>query len=215
LRKTEWRKRRDWAKLSKAAEKQSRYPIESTTSTQIRIRPADCLVINEHARKQEMKTLSISNLSGKLAKSVMVLFAIAASTGAAFAADPASPRLTSDPIEPGIYATSPALPEAPKPHRFWDKQNTMLFAGVAAVNTADFVVTRQNLLSGGKELNPVTRVFAGNSASLALNFAGETAATMGIAYMFHRTGHYRLERMTSLVAISYSAPAVIYSGTHR
>ena len=161
-----------------------------------------------------MTTLSISNLFDKLAKAAMVLLAIAALSSSAVAADPASAS-ASETIEPGIYAASPTLPEAPKPHRFWDKTNTMLFAGVVAVNTADFVVTRQNLQSGGQELNPVTRVFAGNSATLALNFAGETVATMGIAYMFHRTGHYRLERMTSLVAISYSAPAVIYSGTHR
>jgi hypothetical protein len=165
-------------------------------------------------RKAKMKTLSIANLSDKLAKAAVVFFAVALLSAAAVAEQPGSAS-TSETIEPGIYSTSPTLPEAPKPHRFWDKTNSFLFAGVAAVNTADFIVTRQNLQSGGQELNPVTRVFAGNTATLALNFAGETVATMGIAYMFHRTGHYRLERMTSLVAISYSAPAVIYSGTHR
>jgi hypothetical protein len=165
-------------------------------------------------RKAKMKTLSIANLSDKLAKAAMLFSAVAVLSVAAVAEQPGS-AITSETIEPGIYSTSPTLPEAPKPHRFWDKANSMLFAGVAAVNTADFIVTRQNLQSGGQELNPVTRVFAGNTATLALNFAGETVATMGIAYMFHRTGHYRLERMTSLVAISYSAPAVIYSGTHR
>jgi hypothetical protein len=117
-------------------------------------------------------------------------------------------------IEPAP-AIQPPLPEAPRSHRFWDTQNTLLFVGVAAVNSADFAVTRQNLQSGGQELNPITRLFAGSSAGLAFNFAGETAGTMAIAYLFHRTGHHRLERMTSAVAMSISAPAVIYSGTHR
>jgi hypothetical protein len=79
----------------------------------------------------------------------------------------------------------------------------------------DFVITKQNLQSGGKELNPITRIFAGSTAGLAVNFAGESAATMGIAYLFHRTGHHRLERMTSAVAMSISTQAVIYSGMHR
>ena len=117
-------------------------------------------------------------------------------------------------IEPAP-AIHPPLPEAPRPHRFWDTQNTLLFVGVGAINSADFVVTRQNLQSGGKELNPVTRIFAGSTAGLAFNFAGETAATMGIAYLFHKSGHHRLERMTSAVGMSISTQAVIYSGTHR
>ena len=117
-------------------------------------------------------------------------------------------------IEPAPAIHAP-LPEAPPAHRFWDTQNTLLFVGVAAVNSADFAVTRQNLESGGKELNPITRLFAGSTAGLAFNFAGETAGTMAIAYLFHRTGHHRLERMTSAVAMSISTQAVIYSGTHR
>jgi hypothetical protein len=117
-------------------------------------------------------------------------------------------------IEPAP-AIHPPLPETPRSHRFWDTQNTLLFVGVGAMNAADFAVTRQNLQSGGKELNPITRIFAGSTAGLAFNFAGETAGTMAIAYLFHRTGHHRLERMTSAVAMSISTQAVIYSGTHR
>ncbi len=118
-------------------------------------------------------------------------------------------------VEPGIAATSPALPEAPQSHRFWDTENKLLFAGVAATNSADFTLTYQNLQSGGKELNPLTRIFAGSTAGLAINFAGETAATMGISYFFHKTGHHRLERATSSAAMAISMQAVVYSGTHR
>ncbi len=83
------------------------------------------------------------------------------------------------------------------------------------MNAADFAVTHSNLQSGGKELNPITRLFSHSTAGLAFNFAGETAATMGISYLFHKTGHHRLERITSAVAMSVSTQAVIYSGTHR
>ena len=161
-----------------------------------------------------MKTNWTLKVSAKLAKAAMLLSAIAILSVAAVAEEPAFATLTPEAIEPGISA-SPTLPEAPQPHRFWDTHNTLLFAGVAAANTADFVVTRQNLQNGGKELNPITRAFAGSTATLALNFAGETAATMALSYVFHRTGHHRLESITSAVAMSISTQAVIYSGTHR
>src|ERR1700685_3476771 len=41
-------------------------------------------------------------------------------------------------------------------HHFWDRENSVLFAAVGASATADFFVTRANLASGGRELNPVT-----------------------------------------------------------
>jgi hypothetical protein len=105
------------------------------------------------------------------------------------------------------------LPEAS--HRFWDRENTFLFATSAAFNTADFVVTRDNLRSGGKELNPVTRVFSGSTAGLAVNFAGETAGVVALSYFFHKTGHHRLERFTSMLNIGSSAAAVTFDLAHR
>ena len=100
-------------------------------------------------------------------------------------------------------------------HRFWDHSNTILFAAVGASATADFFVTRANLANGGRELNPVTRVFAGSTTGLAFNFVGETAGTIGISYFFHKTGHHKLERLTSLVDIGASAGAVGFGLTHR
>lgn len=100
-------------------------------------------------------------------------------------------------------------------HRFWDRENSILFAAVGASAAADFCVTRANLASGGRELNPVTRVFAGSTPTLALNFIGETVGSMGISYFFHKTGHHRLERLTSLVNIGDSGFAVSYGLSHR
>jgi hypothetical protein len=100
-------------------------------------------------------------------------------------------------------------------HRFWDRENTILFTAVGASAAADFCVTRANLANGGRELNPVTRVFAGSTTGLAFNFVGETVGTMGLSYLFHKTGHHRLERLTSLLETGSSAGAVGYGLTHR
>lgn|SRR5208282_2286096 len=131
-------------------------------------------------------------------------------------------------IQPGLIRPAPMQPAASRPvaamftttstpgeHRFWDRENAALFAGSAALSTADFLVTRANLQSGGRELNPVVRIFGRSSAGLAVNFAGETAGVIAMTYFFHRTGHHRLERVVSVVNMGASAGAVSYGLTHR
>lgn len=116
-----------------------------------------------------------------------------------------------------VVKTVPSNPVrlASEEHRFWDKKNTALFATVAAFSAADFAVTRDNLSHGGRELNPLTRPFSGSTAGLAANFAGETAGVIGVSYLFHRSGHHKLERLTPLVNFGASAFAVTYGLTHR
>jgi hypothetical protein len=100
-------------------------------------------------------------------------------------------------------------------HGFWDRENTILFASSAAFSAADFVLTKDNLHGGGQELNPVTRAFAGNTTTLALNFAGETAGVIGLSYFFHKTGHHKMERAVSLLNTSASGAAVTFDLAHR
>jgi hypothetical protein len=124
------------------------------------------------------------------------------------------------PASPGSMAVVASAPVVARPeefasHPFWDRENRVLFAAVGALAAADFCTTRANLASGGRELNPVTRVFSGSTGGLAANFALETASTIGISYMFHKTGHHKLERITSFVNIGGSAGAVAYGLTHR
>lgn len=114
---------------------------------------------------------------------------------------------------PFIAANPPSTKAAV--HPFWDRENRLLFAGVGAAATSDFVVTHANLASGGHELNPITRVFAGSTPALASNFALQTACVIGVSYMFHKTGHHKLERITSLVDFSASSGAVIFDLAHR
>lgn len=100
-------------------------------------------------------------------------------------------------------------------HRFWDPKNRLLFATAAALSAGDFYITRSNLQAGGRELNPVTRLFGSGSPGLALNFSLETGSVIGGGYLLHRTGHHKLERITSIVNIAGSVGAVSYDVAHR
>jgi hypothetical protein len=100
-------------------------------------------------------------------------------------------------------------------HKFWDKQNRVLFIAAAASNGADFAVTRANLQSGGQELNPLVRVFGRSTPGLAMNFIGETAGVISLSYFFHKTGHHKMERLVSVINIGSSAGAVGFGLAHR
>jgi hypothetical protein len=117
-------------------------------------------------------------------------------------------------IEHASAFVSPPQPMTSE-HKFWDRENKLLFFTAAALNGADFAITRSNLQGGGRELNPVVRFFGRSTAGLAVNFAGETAGVMSVSYFFHKTGHHKLERWVSIVNISSSAGAVGYDLAHR
>jgi hypothetical protein len=124
------------------------------------------------------------------------------------------PASLGEPFSTSTTVHPASIPESSS-HRFWDRENSFLFAANAAFSAADFVVTRDNLRNGGQELNPVTRVFAGSTTGLAMNFAGETAGVIGLSYFFHKTGHHRLERAVSMLNIGSSAAAVTFGLAHR
>jgi hypothetical protein len=138
----------------------------------------------------------------------------ATENGMVLAAMPILPASTAA-LEPMALVSVTAQPIEAAPHAFWDRKNRALFATVGALAGLDFYATHANLASGGKELNPVTRVFTGSTPGLAANFALEAGTVMGISYMFHKTGHHKLERITALVNIGASGAAAGYSLAHR
>jgi hypothetical protein len=115
------------------------------------------------------------------------------------------------PASPVVIAPSRAGSE----HRFWDKENSVLFAASAATSAADFAVTRAILQNGGREMNPTVRLFGRSTLGLATNFAGETVGVIGVSYFLHRTGHHKLERIFTMVNIGSSAGAVTYDLVQR
>jgi hypothetical protein len=161
--------------------------------------------------------MQTSKVGARLKFGVITLLIVLAGT-TAVAQEVSVALLEPAPFQPSpIVKTMPSNPErlASEQHKFWDAKNTALFATVAAFSAADFAVTRDNLSHGGRELNPLTRPFSGSTAGLAANFAGETAGVIGVSYLFHKTGHHKLERLAPIVNFGMSAFAVSYGLAHR
>jgi hypothetical protein len=93
-------------------------------------------------------------------------------------------------------------PAAPRvvPHRFWDRTNLELFAGVAAVRALDFASTRHFRARGVNEALLSNSIVDNKPAFAAIEVAG-VAASIGVSYWLHRTGHHRLERWVSIIHI--------------
>jgi hypothetical protein len=88
--------------------------------------------------------------------------------------------------------------ERPREHRFWDKENDWLFAGVGAARTFDYFSTL-NLRRRGDQEILLTNAIVDNHAEFAAIEAAGTGVSIGVSYLFHRYGHHRLERWTSIV----------------
>jgi hypothetical protein len=89
-------------------------------------------------------------------------------------------------------------PFAPGVHRFWDKENDLLFAAVGAGRALDYASTL-NLRRRGINEVFLTNAIVDNHAEFAVIEAAATATSIGVSYLFHRTGHHRLERWTSAI----------------
>jgi hypothetical protein len=105
---------------------------------------------------------------------------------------------------------APALPASPTPatnapakelsHRFWDRENVLLFAGVAGSRALDYSSTLNMRRRGRQEILLSDWVvdhhglFAGIEVSAA-------ALSLGTSYALHRTGHHKLERWVSIAHI--------------
>ena len=117
---------------------------------------------------------------------------------------PASPQ---DDSSPGPQPIAPQ--NAPKPsHRFWDATNSALFLGVAGGRALDYVSTQQMRRRGVNELLLSNQIVDNKPLFVTIEAAG-TAASIAVSYLFHRSGHHKLERWTSIVHISFSVGGAI------
>jgi hypothetical protein len=115
-------------------------------------------------------------------------------------------------IHPDVAPTICKLPDAnptliaqtsklsAEPHVFWDRANLMLFSGVILSRTADYASTR-NMQARGREEVLLPDDVVNNSAGFAALESAGTAASVGLSYWMHRTGHHKLERWVSAVHI--------------
>ena len=88
--------------------------------------------------------------------------------------------------------------EQTQKHRFWDKKNDWLFAGVGAARTFDYFSTLNLRRRGDNEILLTNEVVDNHVAFAAIEAAG-TGVSIGASYLFHRYGHHKLERWTSMV----------------
>ena len=102
---------------------------------------------------------------------------------------------------------SPAIGRTPQ-HRFWDKENGWLFAGVGAARTLDYFSTLNMRRRGRQEILLSNDVVDNHAAFAAIEAAG-TSVSIGTSYLFHRYGHHKLERWTSFVHIGLATAGAV------
>ena len=101
------------------------------------------------------------------------------------------------------------LPDAPS-HQFLDTRAKVLFTIGGGLVIADAMTTQHIIQAhGAEELNPlarpmVTRGWKGQIAASALGYG----SALGLAYVFHRTGHHRMERLVPMVLVGAETAAV-------
>jgi hypothetical protein len=122
--------------------------------------------------------------------------------------DQSSPQQTNAP-KPTLNATRPAAHGlAPVEHRFWDRENDLLFTGVAASRTFDYFSTL-NMRRRGRQEILLTNDVVDHHAGFAFIEAGGTGVSIFASYVFHHYEHHRLERWTSIVHIGLASTGAV------
>ena len=116
------------------------------------------------------------------------------------------------PSAPVPHVTSHSASVSPRAadfkHRFWDRENSLLFAGVAASRTLDYFSTL-NMRRRGRQEILLSNDLVDNHAAFAAVEAAALAASIGASYLFHRYHHYKLERWTSIVHFSLATTGAV------
>ena len=116
------------------------------------------------------------------------------------------------PQEQSAAARAPIAKVEPKrsnsEHRFWDKKNDWLFAGVGAARTLDYFSTL-NMRRRGRQEILLTNDVVDNHAAFAVIETAATGASIGLSYLFHHYGHHKLERWTSNVHIGLTTTGAV------
>ena len=111
-------------------------------------------------------------------------------------------QVIADNRSPAAATSSNAVPTShtvfiTSTHRFWDRPNILLFSGSVVFRALDYTSTR-NMQSRGREEILIPDDVVNNSAGFVSLEAAGAAASVGISYLLHRSGHHRLERWLSI-----------------
>ena len=124
---------------------------------------------------------------------------------------PASPGLLAQEADKATDVSSPSVTASPPDQvsrRFWDRENAWLFAGVGAARALDYTSTL-NMRRRGRQEILLTNWVVDNHPLFAGIETGGVALSVGASYLFHATGHHRLERWVSIVHISVASAGAI------
>src|SRR5271170_1133141 len=91
---------------------------------------------------------------------------------------------------------------AQEPHNFNDKTNLALFSADALVRTLDWQSTRMNLSHGFVE-SSLPNSIAGSTPKMLGYSLGVAVGVHGLAYIAHRKGFHRIERILPMIDIAY------------
>ena len=108
-----------------------------------------------------------------------------------------------------------ALPDAPvakstAEHRFYDRPGKLLLTAALTAAATDTAQTCRNLARGGREVFLPTQ----SCPQVNLFLFGEVLAQEGVAYLLHRHGRHKLERLIRLASITDNVSGLVYSRRH-
>lgn len=130
-----------------------------------------------------------------------VLFCLSAALVLGFVSLEAQEAPPAKSDENGTAQTAQSPPARKEsPHRFWDATNAALFTGVAGARALDYASTRDMRSRGVNEVLLSNSIVDNRPLFVGIEAAG-TALSIGVSYLFHRTGHHKLERWVSIVHI--------------
>src|SRR5260370_9013554 len=147
-----------------------------------------------------MKYTGTHQGAGELRNSKMILLlavAMLAVTGKVCAQTQATGGETPSPVVVPDTGKTQSTEQTQK-HRFWDKKNDLLFAGVGAARTFDYFSTLNLRRRGDNEILLTNKVVDNHAPFAAIEAPG-TGVSIGASYLFHRYCHPKLERSTSMV----------------
>jgi hypothetical protein len=131
--------------------------------------------------------------------------------------DPATPHADDGDTMPAPEPTTPsssqnallraAIPKMATEHKFFDRRQLFALYVHGGVRTADTIKTCRSIAHGGVEDWIPTQSCGG----IAAWQAGSVGLALGIGWIFHKTGHHKLERITPWVGTGASATGLTKS----
>lgn len=134
-----------------------------------------------------------------------VILAVALTAGLRAQGNPDAGAALPPASKPLAKAATPA-----PPHKFWDRENIGLFAGVAGARMLDYASTRHLRDQGNNEWLLTNSIVDNRPLFVGIELAG-TAASIGVSCLFHRTGHHTLERWTSIAHIGVGVGGSVHN----